>query len=124
MFNLICVPIHSTNLLCTVFSHTALVMTHYLTDIMTPAEFTACRAAHRILLQKRKTEEGKKEFPSARRVLAELEARLANHNSKWREVTYTLTPSQRRNANGMRQLLVIKAKNTGLKDISNFYYQL
>jgi len=90
---------------------------------MTPASFTACRAAYRLLLQKSKTEEGKKDYPGYERVLTDLQGRLSNYSSKWREINFSLSQDERKSVNGMRALFLAKARSKGLSDISNYVYK-
>ena len=90
--------------------------------VLTPAAFTACKAAHRRLLARRGKPGTAAEFPDLDRIVAELESRLAQHSTKWRDITFTLTPDQRKSANRMTVLWISKSRSRGLRDISNYCY--
>ena len=89
---------------------------------LTAAAFTACRSAHRNLVSKRGKPGMDNEFPALEKVVSELEAKLAQHSCKWREISFTLTQDQRKSANRMSVLWLAKARLKGLKNISNFFY--
>ena len=90
--------------------------------LMSPTKFEACVTAYKQLKSKQKSPTASTDFPAIAKVLTQLEARLVAHSPAWRDISFTLTPTQRKNKRDMVKMWVHRSRTRGLKDISNFFY--
>ena len=89
---------------------------------MNPTSFEACKAALKLLKTKLKGETVDVDHPAIHHVMEVLRSKLESHSPAWKDISFTLSQSQRKDKKHYVKMWLHRTRTTGIRNISNFMY--